>query len=231
MNNLENKKILITAGSTWVPIDKVRVISNAATGETGITLAEKLSKLGSKVTLILGPVNPVRKLSSLTGYDDRRLKSTTFSNGVKLIRFNFFDELRLKLLNEIRFKKYDIVIHSAAVADYKPTKIYKNKLSSGLKKIRIDLIPTIKIIDLIKQANSSLFVVGFKYKPNTTKDKLIKEANALLKRAKLDLVVANTTDKFNYQAYLVDNNKTGRLIRSKDKLAEELIKNLKDNYV
>ena len=56
-HKLKNKKVLITAGPTWVPIDNVRVISNTATGETGILLSEKLKNLGAKVTLLLGPTN------------------------------------------------------------------------------------------------------------------------------------------------------------------------------
>ena len=53
--SLKNKRILITAGPTWVAIDSVRVISNIATGETGILLAKRLSLQGAKVTLALGP--------------------------------------------------------------------------------------------------------------------------------------------------------------------------------
>ena len=56
---LKNKNILITAGPTWVPIDRVRVISNIATGKTGILLAKSANKLGAKVTLVLGPVGEV----------------------------------------------------------------------------------------------------------------------------------------------------------------------------
>ncbi|MBU1999188.1 MAG: phosphopantothenoylcysteine decarboxylase, partial [Candidatus Omnitrophica bacterium] len=65
LSNLKNKKILITAGPTWVPVDDVRVISNSASGETGILLAKRLSGQGAKVTLLLGPIgnyNPDKKI-------------------------------------------------------------------------------------------------------------------------------------------------------------------------
>ncbi len=53
--SLNGKRILITAGPTWVPIDNVRVISNIATGTTGVLLAWQTSAQGAKVTLVLGP--------------------------------------------------------------------------------------------------------------------------------------------------------------------------------
>ena len=52
----KNKKILITAGPTWIAVDSVRVISNTASGETGQLLADRLAREGAKVTLVLGPV-------------------------------------------------------------------------------------------------------------------------------------------------------------------------------
>ena len=48
---LKNKRVLITAGPTWVKIDKVRVISNTASGKTGLLFADAFKRLGSKVTL------------------------------------------------------------------------------------------------------------------------------------------------------------------------------------
>jgi phosphopantothenoylcysteine decarboxylase/phosphopantothenate--cysteine ligase len=83
---IERKKILITAGPTWVPIDKVRVISNIASGETGILLAKEADRLGLDVTLILGPIGS-------------RFKKTI---GVK--RFHHFDELHGLIKRELKNK-------------------------------------------------------------------------------------------------------------------------------
>lgn len=184
--SLRNKNILITAGPTWVPIDKVRVISNIATGETGILLAENLKNLGARVTLVLGPA-----------------ASCPSGKKIRLIRFNFFDELRGIIVREVRTKKYDIVIHSAAVSDYRPGKSYGRKVKSGIRNWKLKLLPTVKIIDLIKRIDPSLFLVGFKFQPGLARNTLIKEAKRLKHRLGLGLVVANGIDKNRYLAYVL----------------------------
>jgi phosphopantothenoylcysteine decarboxylase/phosphopantothenate--cysteine ligase len=83
-----NKRILITAGPTWVPIDSVRVISNIATGETGILLAQEAVRRGFGVTLLLGPCD-----------------CCCIGQGFKVVRFRFFDELRQRLKEELSSKK------------------------------------------------------------------------------------------------------------------------------
>lgn len=205
--SLKNKRILITAGPTWVPIDKVRVISNIATGETGILLAEKLQDLGAKVTLLLGPA-----------------ESCCLNKRIKLIHFKFFDDLKNKIKRELTSKKYDILIHSAAIPDYKPEKIYHGKIKSGISNWRLKLIPTTKIIDSIKKIKPSLLVVGFKFETKVRKDMLIGKARELIQRANLDFVVANTIDK-KYRAYIVNNyNQVYGPVFNKSALTEKLIK-------
>ena len=186
---LKNKKILITAGPTWVSIDSVRVISNIATGKTGILLAEELQRLGAKVTLLLGAV-----------------EACCLNKNIRLIRFRFFEELKNIIIKELRSKKYDVLIHSAAVSDYRPLRVDSQKVKSGKKIWQINLVPTLKIIDLIVKLKSSLFLVGFKFEPQAGKKALIEETKNLIKRVKLDLAVANTvSDKSRYRAYIIDN--------------------------
>lgn len=206
---LKNKKILITAGPTWVPIDDVRVISNTATGKTGILLAERLQRLGAKVTLLLGPSN-----------------DCCLSDKIRLIHFRFFDELKDKIIQEVKYKKYDIVIHTCAVSDYKPIKNYKGKISSHKKGILLRLKPTLKIINLIKKINRSLFLVGFKFEPEATKQRLVKAAKALLKSTPCDLVIGNTLSKGNYRAYIVGERDISGPITDRKSLVERLIKQL-----
>jgi len=203
--SLKNKKILITAGPTWVPIDRVRVISNIATGETGILLAEKLQKAGAKVTLLLGSTD-----------------ICCLNKKIRLLHFRFFDELKRIIRKELITKRYDIVIHSAAVADYRPLKTYSRKVKSGLKNWRLNLVPTIKMIDAIKKIDKSLFLVGFKFEPQAYKEELIKRTKKLIRRAHLDLAVANTINKSQYQAYIVNENKTCGPFRSKNDLVRRL---------
>lgn len=205
---LKNKRILITAGPTWVPIDSVRVISNTATGETGIILAEKLCKAGCKVTLLLGPTG---------NYQNKK---------IRILRFRFFEELKSLLKRELYRSRYDIVIHSAAVSDYKPRKSFRRKLASSIKNFKIDLIPTEKIVDLIKKRDNSLFLAGFKFEPDINKEKLLAQARELMKRSTCNLVVANTVKAGRYLAYLVAGDKVEGPLYTKEKLAKQLIKNL-----
>jgi len=205
-HKLKNKKILITAGPTWVPIDNVRVISNIATGETGILLAERLQRLGAKVTLLLGPV-----------------ESCCLNKKIKLIPFKFFAELKDNLIKELKSKKYDAVIYSAAVSDYKPEICYRQKIKSGIKKWRLNLIPTSKIIDLIKKIDPALFLVGFKFELGVRKKILIDKTRSLISRAGLDLAIANTIDKNRYLAYIVEREKIYGPILNKKDMVEKLV--------
>ncbi len=215
--SLKNKRILITAGPTWVPIDKVRVISNIATGQTGILLGEELCRLGAKVTILLGPV-----------------ETCCLNKKIKLLRFSFFDELKNTIIQELKYKKYDIVIHSAAVSDYKPEKVYAGKIKSGVKNLKLSLAPTEKIINLIKRIDNSLILVGFKFEPQAGKAVLIKKTKELILQANLDLAVANTVNKNKYSAYILDNynrsygpvfNKKGLVRKLADLLGGDLWKN------
>lgn len=202
----KNKRILITAGPTWVPIDNVRVISNIATGETGILLAELLQKKGARVSLLLGPV-----------------QACCLHKNIRLIRFKFFGELKNLISRELNSKKYDIVIHSAAVSDYKPSRVYPNKLKPGNKNGSLSLVPTEKLINIIKKINRSLFLVGFKFEQKVRKPTLINEARRLIQASNADLVVANTIYNGKYNAYLVGTKNTSEAITSKKGLAAELI--------
>lgn len=212
IKSLKNKRILITSGPTWVPIDSVRVISNIATGQTGILLAKEAKNQGAKVTLLLGPV-----------------ESCCLDKSIKLIRFNFFNELRDRLIKELRSKKYNVVIHSAAVSDYQPVIRYARKVKSGIKKWSIDLTPTPKIIDLIRKIDRSLFLVGFKFEPQAIKSTLIEKTKNLISRSDLDLAVANTIYKKQYQAYIVNENKIYGPLGNKRDLAKKLIRIIGEN--
>ena len=210
---LKDKRILITAGPTWIPIDRVRVISNIATGETGIILAERLQKLKAKVTLLLGPV-----------------EACCLNRKIKLIRFIFFNELKHLIVKELKSRKYDIVIHSAAVSDYMPLRSCNQKVKSGIRKWRLILSPTSKIINLIKKIDERLFLVGFKFEPDADRDKLIKEAKGLISRSNLDLAVSNSINHNKYRAYVIKEKRIYGPVSSKQRLAKELIKIIGEAY-
>jgi len=206
------QRVLVTAGPTWVPVDGVRVIGNLATGETGILLAEKLAGLGATVTLLLGPAQAC----------------CSKNKKIRLIRFTFFDELEKIFTGELRSKKYDLVIHAAAVADYRLGKRFRHKLRSGAKKIVLTLVPTAKLVDSIKKIDASVFAVAFKFEPGAPYAKIIASAKTLLRRSGLDLVVGNTVTGGRYRAYIVGKKTVSSAIRSKGELAKMLVGKIRE---
>lgn len=199
---------MITAGPTWVPIDAVRVISNTASGSTGILLAQRLAEQGARVTLMLGPVEKI--------YNNKT---------VRVINFRFFDELRSLLKSELKKTHYAAVIHTAAVSDYAPEirKAHK-KISSELKALRLELKPTPKIIDSLRKISPDSFLIGFKFEPGLKGDKLVRKARLLIRRAELDLAVANSICNKQYVAYLVAAQKQDGPFFSKEKMVKNLVK-------
>ncbi len=208
VTNLRNKKVLITAGPTWVKIDSVRVISNTATGSMGILLAKKFIRLGAKVTLLLGPV----------------VLASDLNKKIRLLHFQYFDQLEALLKKELSIRKYDLAIHTAAVSDFRPKLIRRGKISSSSEELNIKLIPTLKIIDIFKKIHPSIYLVGFKFEPEASQFKLISEARRLIYNTQADLVVANTTKAGRYIAYLVTDSKRSAPIFTKKDVVDNLIK-------
>ncbi|MFA5118123.1 MAG: phosphopantothenoylcysteine decarboxylase [Candidatus Omnitrophota bacterium] len=177
-NTLKGKKILITAGPTWVAIDAVRVLSNIASGETGIKLAEKLLSSGARVTLLLGPV-----------------AACCIDKNIKVIHFSFFDELRNKIIKELKNNKYDSIIHSAAVSDFKPRHKHKGKLSSqGDVTLQLTRLP--KIINDIKKLRGRAQLVMFKLEVNVPRKTLLARARRAAHAAGAEIVVANSFNPY-----------------------------------
>jgi len=211
IKSLKSKKILVTCGPTWVPIDDMRVISNRSTGEFGHVIAENLKKEGAVITLLEGPVT-----------------STERPKGVRVLKFLFFDELS-NLLNEELKNDYDIVIHAAAVSDYQPTHTYGSKISSEFSRLTLNLTPAPKLIDNMKKINPKIFLVGFKLESSIEKEHMMVKAQNLMKRADCDLVIANCQDNKSYIAYIVDKerNVLGQGVGKKD-VAKTLTRILKE---
>lgn len=200
------KSVLITAGPTWVAIDKVRVISNSATGLTGTMLAKAFADLGARVTLLLGP--------AVSCCLDRR---------IRLINFRFFDELKEHLFRQAENNNFDIIIHSAAVSDFRPKKKFTAKIGSGIKNLKLDLVPTEKLINSLRRKSKSSIIVGFKFEPDAHDKALLIEAAKLKRVANLDLVVANSSINGGYKAYILGAGKIRGAFVSKQKMINNLI--------
>ena len=192
---LKNKKVLMTAGPTIEHIDPVRVITNQSTGKTGLSLASELISAGAKVTLVYGPGEEKPP------------------NGAKIINVLSSKEMLNAVKTELK-KKFDIVIMTAAVADYIPTNTSKKKIKSSKDKIEISLKKAPKIIDQIKKFQKNVLLVGFKAETNLTKNQLIKSAQKKLKESSSDMIVANDIGSSRYkknpqnnQVIIVDTEK------------------------
>jgi phosphopantothenoylcysteine synthetase/decarboxylase len=212
MNSLKNKKILITAGPIWVPIDKVRVITNIFRGTLGLLISKEAIKRGAKVTLLLGP-------------GDLSLPKKIPKN-LQIIQFRFFDEFYKLIQKEISSKRYNIIVHSAAVADYEPIKPYKGKIISGQKNFLIHLKPTIKIVDQIKKWDPKVFLVKFKLEVNLNKKELIERGYKSMLSSKADLMVANDLKDMkgeNQKAFIIDQKREVVFCQTKKEIAKKLL--------
>lgn len=207
---MKNTRILITAGPTWVAIDRVRVISNIATGETGVLLSEALAGLGAKVTLLLGPAALKRNL-------DKR---------IKIIPFLFFDDLKRALSRELSRYKYDWVIHSAAVSDFRPRQAVKGKIASD-RPYNLKLARLPKIAKSIKLISPRVKLVLFKLESGISDIRLIDKARKTMIQSSADLIVANKVSA-RYKAFILDKGGIYCRSASKKDMTENLIALLKN---
>ena len=86
------KKVLITAGSTWVKVDEVRILTNRFTGRTGIELARALKKAGCDVTLLVNTHCVSKELA-----------------GLKTVNFFYYDEFKDKVVSLLKKERFDAI--------------------------------------------------------------------------------------------------------------------------
>ncbi len=167
---LAGKKVLITAGPTYEQIDPVRFIGNNSSGKMGFELAKKANQLGATVVLISGPT---------------KLKTT--SNTITRIDVKSAAEMYQEV--QSNYKQADIMIMAAAVADYTPINIAKDKLKKTEKELQLKLKTTQDILGSIGQLKSKKqLLIGFALETNNE----IKNAKEKLIRKNLDLIILNS---------------------------------------
>lgn len=211
---LKNLRIFVTAGSTWVPIDRVRILTNIFTGRTGFSIATEAARQGAKVTLALGP---------------GRLQVKKNTANLKIISFRYFDELHKLIEKEISKKTYDVFIHSAAVSDYKPLKPRSGKIKSNKQRLTITLVPTIKIINQIRKYDPKVVLVKFKLEVNKTKAELLKIAEKSMRHSNADFIVANDLRELNekHKAFILDRFGNKFEVSGRKELAVTLLTRIK----
>ncbi len=167
---IRGKKVLISLGGTFEPIDSVRGITNKSSGKMGLALAKQAYILGADVTLIVANV------------------SVEISPLFNVISVETAEQMADAIFNVVR--DFDIFISTAAVSDFKVVQ-YKNKKIDSESSLSINLKPTVKIIRKIKQINPNIFLVGFKAEFNISQDEIIYCARKQINDAGTDIVVAN----------------------------------------
>jgi len=160
-------KIIITAGPTREPIDKIRFISNHSTGTLGFELAKEARKRNHSVILISGPVN---------------LKTPK-----KVKRFDIITAIDMQKEINKRFAWCDCLIMSAAISDYRPKRYISGKLKKKKSQISLKLVRNPDILETLGRTKKDKVLVGFALET----DKLIQNAKSKLKKKSLDLIIAN----------------------------------------
>lgn len=208
------KKVLVTAGATTVPIDKVRAISNIFKGRTGTDIARHFAKKGHEVTLITSNPDLLKK-------DD--------AARMRILPYKTYDQLLQAMEKEIVEGGYDVIIHSAAVSDYKVGGVfYKNgkgrlvgvdnskKLSSDHAELFLRLVPTEKIVDKIRNPwGFAGYLVKFKLQVGISDDELKIIAKKSRKASQADMIVANCLEWSRKRAEIITKD-TVVPVRRKD---------------
>jgi phosphopantothenoylcysteine decarboxylase/phosphopantothenate--cysteine ligase len=165
--DLEGETVLITAGPTQEPLDPVRYISNRSSGKMGYALAESAAARGARVILVSGPVNLAPPA------------------GVEVVQVKTAVEMRDAVF--ARLEEADIVIKSAAVADFHLAKVPEHKVKKTAARISLELDPTPDILSEVGRKKTHQILIGFAAET----DNLASEAKRKLESKNADMIVGN----------------------------------------
>ena len=194
--DLKGKKVLVSAGPTIAPIDPVRYITNRSTGKMGYAIAEEARDRGAEVVLVSGPTN------------------LNPPKNVKIINIKTNEEMKNEILEN--FEWADIVIKSAAVADYKPKQYSKEKIKKGEGDLNICLTRDNDILKSLGDKKTHQILVGFAAESND----VLKNAEKKLKNKNLDFIVANDITSSD-TGFGSEDNKVVILSKNNEKLELE----------
>ncbi|MDB3964460.1 bifunctional phosphopantothenoylcysteine decarboxylase/phosphopantothenate--cysteine ligase CoaBC [Candidatus Pelagibacter sp.] len=210
LNLKKNKKLkaLVTAGPTNEYIDPVRFITNKSSGKQGYEIAKSLSKKGFDTTLISGPTN---------------LK---IDHDVKLIEVETADEMFMETQKNL---PADVAVFSAAVADFKVNKKYKNKIKKQ-DSLNLNLEKNVDILNYVSNHNSMRpeLVIGFAAETDNVENNAEKKLN----NKNCDWIVANdvsnkkigfSSDFNEVTIYYKDKNKEKLSYKKKSEISDEIV--------
>lgn len=205
---LSGKRVLMTAGPTFEPIDAVRGITNRSSGKMGYALARAAIAAGAEVTLVSGPVS----LTTPVGANMERVQTAA----------EMFDAVKKHAA------KTDIFIGVAAVADYRVSTPRKHKIKkSGDKGLTLDFVPNPDILGWVASRPKPPFCVGFAAESRN----LDAYADEKRRRKKVKLMIANLAQAAigadDNEVSLLDDAGTHRLPRApKTVVARQIISHI-----
>jgi phosphopantothenoylcysteine decarboxylase/phosphopantothenate--cysteine ligase len=159
--------VLITAGPTRERLDPVRYLTNRSSGKMGFAVADAAREAGAHVTLITGPV----QLPTPAG----------------ITRINVESAREMYAAVHRHVADADVFIAAAAVADFQPVTVAKQKIKKQGTAITLDLEPAPDIVKSVADMAKRPLVVGFAAETNDVEN----NARSKLKRKKLDMIAAN----------------------------------------
>jgi phosphopantothenoylcysteine decarboxylase/phosphopantothenate--cysteine ligase len=165
--DLAGRRIVVTAGPTWEPIDPVRFIGNRSTGRMGFAIAAEAAGRGADVTLVVGPgtVEPPA--------------------GPAIVHVTTAEEMRAAVL--VAGEGADAIVMAAAVADFRPAAAAGEKIRKEAGPPQIGLVPTPDILAELGRDKRDRVLVGFAAETG----ELEPAGRAKLERKHVDLIVAN----------------------------------------
>src|SRR5262245_38053082 len=206
--------LLVTAGGTVVPIDRVRSIANRSTGRTGATIGLYAHARGHRVTLLTSNPDAIGGINASVPTDDRWTMQT----------YRTFDELHDAMAGAVTMGGFDAVVHSAAVSDYRLGGVYSvsgetspqargkvsmlpfdhlpklidrsaEKVKSDHSELWLRLVKAPKLIDLVRtEWKFAGVAVKFKLEAGVDDEMLLSLAERSRVQSKADLMVANTVE-------------------------------------
>ena len=213
---LRGKKVLVTAGPTYEPIDPVRFIGNHSSGKMGFDIATALADKGAEITLVSGPTH----------------LSVQHSN-INLVRVMSAQNM-YEACHHI-YKDTDIVVAAAAVADYKPKHVATQKIKKSDENLVIELEKNKDILASLGAIKEHQFLVGFALETQNE----IENAKLKIQNKNLDLIVLNslndqgagfggTTNKVTF----IDKNFNIEhfSLKSKEEVAQDIVNKIVENY-
>lgn len=214
--DLKGKKVVITAGPTYEPIDPVRFIGNHSTGKMGFDIANEAAKRGANVVLITGPTS---------------LKAV--NSAVNVVNVTTANQM-YQQCHEL-FPSADIVIGAAAVADYRPKVVADQKIKKNDEEFTIVLEKNPDILASLGAIKTNQFLVGFALETENE----IEYAKSKLKKKNLDLIVLNSLNdqgagfgKPTNKVTFIDKNFTvfPQELKSKEAVAKDIIDQIVKSY-